>query len=185
EIEKAHPDLFGILLQVMDNAALTDNAGRKADFRNVILIMTSNAGAREMAASSIGFNAGPGDAAGKGMKAIEKALTPEFRNRLDGIMTFNPLPMPVVMMVVDKFIRQLNRQLAERRVTLALSDEVRRWIAETGYDPKFGARPLARKIEQEIETPLADEILFGKLERGGVVTVLLKDGKPVFEAVSA
>ena len=181
EIEKAHPDLFSILLQVMDNATLTDNMGRKADFRNVVLIMTSNAGAREMAASSIGFSAGADDSRHKSLKAIEKALTPEFRNRLDAIMTFNPLPMAVVLQIVDKFIRQLNRQLAERRVTLVLDDSVRLWIADRGYDPKFGARPLARIIEQDIETPLADEILFGKLEKGGKVTVCLADGKPAFE----
>ncbi len=181
EIEKAHPDLFGILLQVMDNATLTDNMGRKADFRNVVLIMTSNAGARELAAGSIGFSAGSDDSRHKGLKAIEKALTPEFRNRLDAIMTFNPLPMAVVSQVVDKFIRQLNMQLAERRVTLVLDDAVRAWIAERGYDSKFGARPLARLIEQDIETPLADEILFGKLEKGGMVTVRLVDGRPAFE----
>ena len=181
EIEKAHPDLFNILLQVMDNATLTDNMGRKADFRNVILIMTSNAGARELAAGSIGFSAGADDSRHKSLKAIEKALTPEFRNRLDGIMTFNPLPLPVVRQIVDKFIRQLNMQLAERRVTLVLGDDMRDWLAEHGYDPKFGARPLARLIEQDIETPLADEILFGRLEKGGVVTVHLADGRPVFE----
>jgi ATP-dependent Clp protease ATP-binding subunit ClpA len=181
EIEKAHPDLFSILLQVMDNATLTDNMGRKADFRNVVLIMTSNAGARELAASSIGFSAGADDSHHKSLKAIEKVLTPEFRNRLDAIMTFNPLPMEVVRQVVDKFMRQLNMQLAERRVTLVLDDAVRTWLAERGYDPKFGARPLARLIEQEIETPLADEILFGKLEKGGTVTVRMVDGKPAFE----
>jgi ATP-dependent Clp protease ATP-binding subunit ClpA len=181
EIEKAHPDLFNILLQVMDNATLTDNMGRKADFRNVILIMTSNAGAREMASASIGFSPGGDDSRHKSLKAIEKALTPEFRNRLDAIMTFNPLPMSIVFQIVDKFIRQLNMQLAERRVTLVLDDTIRVWIADRGYDPKFGARPLARIIEQDIETPLADEILFGKLEKGGRVMVRLVDGKPSFE----
>jgi len=180
EIEKAHPDLFNILLQVMDSATLTDYAGRKADFRNVVLIMTSNAGAREMAAPSIGFQSGGADAGPKSLKAIEKAFTPEFRNRLDGVIVFHSLTMEVVGRIVDKFIRQLNRQLAERRVTLSLSDEARVWLAETGYDPKFGARPLARKIEQEIEPLLAEEILFGRLSDGGRVEVRIKDGKPAF-----
>ena len=180
EIEKAHPDLFNILLQVMDSATLTDNAGRRADFRNVVLIMTSNAGAREMAAPSIGFQSDGEDAAPKSRKAIEKAFSPEFRNRLDGIIIFHSLTMEVVGRIVDKFIRQLNRQLAERRVTLSLSDEARAWLAETGYDPKFGARPLARKIEQEIEPLLAEEILFGRLTDGGQVEVRIQDGKPAF-----
>ncbi len=171
EIEKAHPDLFNILLQVMDNAALTDNAGRKADFRNVILVMTSNAGARELAASRIGFHAREDDGKHKSMKAIERALTPEFRNRLDAIVTFNPLPPEVVRMVVDKFIRRLNGQLSERGISLTLTDAARERLADKGYDPKFGARPLARVIAREIETPLADEILFGSLEKGGRVTV--------------
>lgn len=171
EIEKAHPDMFNILLQVMDSACLTDNMGRKADFRNVVLVMTSNAGAREMAASSIGFTSMTDDGRSKGMKALEKALSPEFRNRLDAIITFNPLPMEVMLRIVDKFIRQLGAQLAERNVTLSLTDTARVRLAEQGFDPKFGARPLARVIAQEIETPLADEILFGKLERGGAVVV--------------
>ena len=180
EIEKAHPDLFNILLQVMDSATLTDNAGRKADFRNVVLIMTSNAGAREMAAPSIGFQSDGEDAAPKSRKAIEKAFSPEFRNRLDGVIIFHSLTMEVVGRIVDKFIRQLNRQLVERRVTLSLSDEARTWLAEAGYDPKFGARPLARKIEQEIEPLLAEEILFGRLTDGGQVEVRIQDGKPAF-----
>ncbi len=182
EIEKAHPDLFSILLQVMDNAVLTDNTGRKANFRNVILIMTSNAGARELAAAGIGFNAASEDLSRKSMKAVEKMLTPEFRNRLDGIMHFNPLPLSVVARVVDKFIGQLNRQLAERGVTLRLDETARAWLAEKGYDPKFGARPLARLIAQEIETPLADEILFGRLEKGGTVTLRVgDDGEILFD----
>lgn len=171
EIEKAHPDLFNILLQVMDNATLTDNTGRKADFRNVILVMTSNAGAREMAASSIGFHNAPDDSKHKSMKAIEKALTPEFRNRLDSIVTFNALPPEVVLLVVDKFVRRLNLQLADRGITLNLTDAARTHLAEKGYDPKFGARPLARVLARDVETPLADEILFGRLDKGGAVSV--------------
>ncbi|HQN01298.1 MAG TPA: AAA family ATPase, partial [Candidatus Hydrogenedentes bacterium] len=171
EIEKAHPDMFNILLQVMDNACLTDNMGRKADFRNVVLVMTSNAGAREMAASSIGFTTSQDDSQRKSMKAIEKALSPEFRNRLDAIITFNPLPTEVMYKIVDKFIRQLNGQLGERNVSMTLTEPARGRLVELGFDPKFGARPLARVIAQEIETPLADEILFGNLEKGGKVVV--------------
>ena len=171
EIEKAHPDMFNILLQVMDNASLTDNMGRKADFRNVILVMTSNAGAREMAASSIGFTSMTDDSQRKGMKALEKVLSPEFRNRLDAIISFNSLPGEVMLQIVDKFVKQLNAQLAERNVALTLTPEARDRLAVLGFDPKFGARPLARVIAQSIETPLADEILFGKLERGGNVVV--------------
>jgi ATP-dependent Clp protease ATP-binding subunit ClpA len=169
EIEKAHPDLFNILLQVMDNATLTDNTGRKADFRNVVLVMTSNAGARELAASSIGFHSDKDDGRHKSMKAIEKALTPEFRNRLDAIVTFNALPPEVVLLVVDKFVRRLNLQLQERGITLRLSEAARARLAEKGYDPKFGARPLARVLARDVETPLADEILFGRLNKGGQV----------------
>jgi ATP-dependent Clp protease ATP-binding subunit ClpA len=180
EIEKAHPDLFNILLQVMDNASLTDNTGKKADFRNVVLIMTSNAGARELAATAIGFHAGLDDPRHKSMKAIEKALAPEFRNRLDAIVTFNPLPMDIIELVVDKFIRQLEVQLLARRVTITLTPEARHWIAEKGYDSKFGARPLARLIQQEIETPLADEILFGRLEKGGGVEIDMENDELVF-----
>jgi len=181
EIEKAHPDLFSILLQVMDNAALTDNMGKKADFRNVILIMTSNAGARDMAAGSIGFRASEEDRAHKSKKAVEKAFTPEFRNRLDAIVNFHALPMSIIKMVVDKFVNQIERQLDERKVKLSLSDAARTWLAEKGFDPTYGARPLARLIATEIETPLADELLFGKLEKGGRVTVDLKDNALVFD----
>jgi ATP-dependent Clp protease ATP-binding subunit ClpA len=188
EIEKAHPDLFSILLQVMDSATLTDNTGRKADFRNVILIMTSNAGARELAAPTIGFSATPEDPTHKSMKAIEKAFTPEFRNRLDAVVTFNALPMEVIEKVVDKFARQIEAQLAARRVRLTLAPAARRTLAERGYDPKFGARPLRRLMQQEIETPLADEILFGRLEKGGEVTIDFENDGFVFrypEAVTA
>lgn len=182
EIEKAHPDMFNILLQVMDNATLTDNNGRKADFRNVVLIMTSNAGARELASASIGFTSSSEDSRHKSEKAIEKLLSPEFRNRLDAIIPFNYLGEEVVRSIVDKFINQLNLQLADRNVKLELSAAARKQVASQGYDNKFGARPLARYIAQEIETPLADEILFGKLQNGGTVQVDLdkESGKFIF-----
>ena len=171
EIEKAHADLFSILLQVMDNATLTDNMGRRADFRHVALIMTSNAGAREMASQSIGFHATAEDPKHKGLKALEKALTPEFRNRLDAIVTFNPLPLEIIERIVDKFMDEIRAQLIGRKVALELTPAARRWLAENGFAPKFGARPLRRLIQTEIETPLSDEILFGCLENGGRVTV--------------
>ena len=174
EIEKAHPDLFSILLQVMDHATLTDNNGKKADFRNVILIMTSNAGAREMAANTVGFRTAPDDQAGKGIKAIEKAFSPEFRNRLDAIVSFNPLPMPIIERIVDKFIGEIQLQLAPKRVTLSLTTPARTWLAEKGFDAKFGARPLARLIQTEITNALTDEILFGRLEKGGEVSIGLE-----------
>ncbi len=185
EIEKAHPDLFSILLQVMDNATLTDNTGKKADFRHVILIMTSNAGARELAAASIGFRTGEEDPKHKSLKAIEKALTPEFRNRLDAIITFNALPMEIIERIVDKFLREIETQLAGRNVRIALTPEARRWLAEHGFDHKFGARPLRRLIQQEVETPLSDEILFGRLEKGGTATIGLHDGKLAFSFTPA
>ena len=174
EIEKAHADLFSILLQVMDHATLTDNNGKKADFRNVILIMTSNAGAREMAANTVGFRTAPHDQAGKGIKAIEKAFSPEFRNRLDAIVSFNPLPMPVIERIVDKFIGEIQLRLGPKKVTLALTPPARTWLAQKGFDPKFGARPLERLIQTEITNAVTDEILFGRLEKGGDVTIDLK-----------
>jgi ATP-dependent Clp protease ATP-binding subunit ClpA len=182
EIEKAHPDLFNILLQVMDHATLTDNTGRKADFRQAILIMTSNAGSREMSANAIGFGKDRGrEASRRGNKAIEKVFSPEFRNRLDAIITFKPLTMEVMETIVDKFILQLEAQLTERRVAFALSPEARAYLAEKGYDLVFGARPLARVIQSEVRDPLTDEILFGRLEKGGTVTISLVGGKLAFE----
>jgi len=181
EIEKAHPDLFNILLQVMDHATLTDNNGKKADFRNVILIMTSNAGARELAGNSIGFRTAPEDKSGKGLRAIEKTFSPEFRNRLDGIITFNALPMPVIEQIVDKFINQIRQQLAPKQVQLELTAEARQWLATHGYDANYGARPLGRLIETDVTTPLSDEILFGRLEKGGTVTVGIRDDHIVFD----
>ena len=172
EIEKAHPDLFSILLQIMDHATLTDNNGKKADFRNVILLMTSNAGAREMSSPSIGFSQKEDDhRAAKGMKAIESLFSPEFRNRLDGIITFNGLSIEIMERIVDKFITEMEGQLAEKRVRLELSPAARLWLAERGYDPAFGARPLSRLIQTEIKDVLADEILFGRLRQGGLVRI--------------
>ncbi|MFP4348686.1 MAG: AAA family ATPase [Desulfococcaceae bacterium] len=180
EIEKAHPDLFNILLQVLDYATLTDNNGKKADFRNVIVIMTSNAGAREMSAQTIGFGDPSKDVRSKGEKAIEKYFSPEFRNRLDGIISFNPLSQSIMEKVVDKFLDELNIQLSGKKVTLSISDEARAWLAEEGYDPKFGARPLKRVIQTEIKDRLSDEILFGRLEKGGEVFVDVGDEGLIF-----
>lgn len=172
EIEKAHPDLFSILLQIMDHATLTDNNGKKADFRNVILLMTSNAGAREMSSPAIGFGQKEDDhRVAKGMKAIENLFSPEFRNRLDGIITFNGLSIEIMERIVDKFITEMEGQLAEKRVRLELSPAARLWLAERGYDPTFGARPLSRLIQAEIKDVLADEILFGRLRQGGLVRI--------------
>ena len=178
EIEKAHPDLFNILLQVMDHAALTDNNGKKADFRNIILIMTTNAGAREMSGTPLGFGARSN--VGKGKEAIEKMFSPEFRNRLDAMITFNSLSMEIIERVVDKFIIELDHQLNEKKVFLQLTVKARRWLAEKGYDPSFGARPMARLIQNEIKRVLADEILFGQLQSGGKVEVDENEGKLAF-----
>ena len=178
EIEKAHPDLFNILLQVMDHAALTDNNGKKADFRNIILIMTTNAGAREMSGAPLGFGARSN--AGKGKEAIEKMFSPEFRNRLDAMIVFNSLSMEIIERVVDKFIIELDHQLNEKKVFLQLTVKARRWLAEKGYDPSFGARPMARLIQNEIKRVLADEILFGQLQSGGKVEVDENEGKLAF-----
>jgi ATP-dependent Clp protease ATP-binding subunit ClpA len=171
EIEKAHPDLFNILLQVMDHATLTDNNGRKADFRNVILMMTSNAGSREMSAANIGFGQTHKDAQSKGKKAIEKLFSPEFRNRLDETITFNALNLDIMELIVDKFIAELNQQLAIKKVALTISPAVRAWLAEKGHDPTYGARPLARVIQNEIKDQLSDAILFGELQNGGLVSL--------------
>ena len=169
EIEKAHPDLFNILLQVMDHASLTDPTGRKADFRNVVLIMTTNAGAQEMAAAAIGFGAASN--ADKGQKALERLFSPEFRNRLDATVVFAPLAPEAVERVVDKFVTELETQLAARRVTVELTAAARRWLAERGYDSAFGARPMARLIQEQVKRPLADEMLFGRLRDGGHVEI--------------
>ena len=181
EIEKAHPDIYNILLQVMDHATLTDNTGRKADFRQVVLIMTSNAGSRELSAGSIGFSESATSAHSldtrqraaqqRSKQAIEKVFSPEFRNRLDAIVTFGPLTPSVMETIVEKFILQLEAQLAERRVAITLLPEARAWLATRGYDPVYGARPLGRVIQTEVRDPLTDEILFGQLEHGGTVTI--------------
>jgi ATP-dependent Clp protease ATP-binding subunit ClpA len=173
EIEKAHPDLFNILLQVMDHATLTDNNGRKADFRNVILIMTTNAGAMEMAAAAIGF--GGRSNLDKGPKAIERLFTPEFRNRLDATVSFHSLSPEIVERIVDKFVMELDAQLNEKKVFLELAPAARKYLAAKGYDPTFGARPMARLIQQEIKRALAEEILFGRLKDGGKATIDLDE----------
>jgi ATP-dependent Clp protease ATP-binding subunit ClpA len=178
EIEKAHPDMFNILLQVMDYATLTDNNGRKADFSHVILLMTSNAGAREMAAKAIGFGQQkPEDTAFHGQKALERLFTPEFRNRLDAVVTFKPLTPPIMEMIVGKYIAELNTLLKERKVLVDVDDKAVAWLAERGFDPAFGARPLARLIQEKLKDPLADEMLFGKLQKGGTTKVgVAKEG---------
>jgi ATP-dependent Clp protease ATP-binding subunit ClpA len=176
EIEKAHPDIFNILLQVMDHATLTDNNGRKADFRQVVLIMTSNAGSREISQGGIGFADDRGKSARvRSKEAIERLFSPEFRNRLDSIVTFNPLSRGVMETIVEKFILQLEAQLAERKVAIALEPAAREWLATKGYDPVYGARPLARVIQVEVRDKLTEEILFGQLEAGGTVTIGLEN----------
>jgi ATP-dependent Clp protease ATP-binding subunit ClpA len=171
EIEKAHPDLFNILLQVMDHGKLTDHNGKSIDFRNVVLIMTTNAGASDLAKPPMGFNRTRRE--GEDHEAINRMFTPEFRNRLDAVVPFGGLPSEVIAKVVEKFIFQLEAQLADRGVTIELSEDAAKWLAEKGYDEKFGARPLARLIQEEIKKPLADELLFGKLEHGGTVKVVV------------
>jgi ATP-dependent Clp protease ATP-binding subunit ClpA len=181
EIEKAHPDLFSILLQVMDHATLTDNTGKKADFRNVILMMTSNAGTREMSQQTIGFGDVKKDTASKGKKAIEKMFSPEFRNRLDEVINFNSLNPEIMEKVVDKFMMELNGQLTVKKIIVTISDRVRTWLAQKGYDPQYGARPLARVIQTEIKDALSDEILFGRMQKGGEVGIDLKNDELVFK----
>ena len=179
EIEKAHPDLFNILLQVMDHATLTDHTGRKADFRHAILIMTTNAGAQEMAAAAIGFG-DPTDTQDKGKKVLERLFSPEFRNRLDAVVQFAKLSPEAVERVVDKFVTELEAQLEDRRVAIQLSQAARRWLAERGYDATFGARPMARLIQQEIKRVLAEEMLFGQLKDGGRVEIDVGEAGLVF-----
>ena len=183
EIEKAHPDLFNILLQVMDHGKLTDHNGKVVDFRNVILIMTTNAGASDMAKEAIGF--GREAREGEDEEAIKRLFTPEFRNRLDAIITFAGLTPEIVGRVVEKFVMQLEAQLADRNVTIELSSAAKEWLAERGYDRLYGARPLGRVIQEHIKKPLAEELLFGKLAKGGSVKVALKDGKLEFEYTEA
>ena len=177
EIEKAHPDVFSILLQVMDHSTLTDNAGRRADFRNVILIMTTNAGAREMSERAIGFL---GDSKGKEQKAIKNLFSPEFRNRLDATITFSALEIETVEKVVDKMVQELQQQLASKKVTITLSPSARSWLAKEGYEPAFGARPLRRLIMKEIGDVLTEEILFGSLAKGGKVEISRENNQTTF-----
>jgi ATP-dependent Clp protease ATP-binding subunit ClpA len=195
EIEKAHHDLFDLLLQVMDHATLTDNNGRKADFRHVVLIFTTNAGARELSAGSIGFgskspSAAPlvgsgvgertgsfaidGPKGGAAKSAIERTFSPEFRNRLDAWIAFSGLPQAIIEKIVDKQVAELVDQLAEKKVTMRLSPEARTWLAQRGFDPQFGARPMGRLIQQAMKKPLAERILFGDLAEGGVIEVRVK-----------
>ncbi|UZK67598.1 ATP-dependent Clp protease ATP-binding subunit ClpA [Sphingomonas sp. M1-B02] len=184
EIEKAHPDLFNILLQVMDNGKLTDHHGKTVDFRNTILIMTTNAGASDMAKESVGF----GDLGGREdvqEEAVKNLFTPEFRNRLDAIVPFDYLPPEVVARVVDKFVLQLELQLADRGVHIQLDDEAKAWLTERGYDKLYGARPMGRLMQEKVKQPLAEELLFGKLIHGGEVNVKLKDNALAFEIVPA
>ena len=183
EIEKAHPDLFNILLQVMDNGKLTDHHGKTVDFRNTVLIMTTNAGASDMARESIGFGAISREDVQE--EAIRKMFTPEFRNRLDAVVPFGYLPPEVVSRVVEKFILQLELQLADREVHISLDDEARDWLTERGYDKLYGARPMGRLIQEKIKQPLAEELLFGKLVHGGEVKVHMKDGALAFEITPA
>lgn len=182
EIEKAHPEVFNLLLQVMDHGTLTDNNGRKADFRSVIIIMTTNAGAQDMERTSIGFTTQ--DHRSDGMEAIKRLFTPEFRNRLDSIIQFKPLDATVVALVVNKFIYQLEAQLADRNVTIDFEEAARLWLAAKGYDPKMGARPMERVMQEYVKRPLADELLFGRLVNGGHVEVRLLDDKISIEIVN-
>jgi ATP-dependent Clp protease ATP-binding subunit ClpA len=183
EIEKAHPDLFNILLQVMDHGRLTDHHGKTVDFRNVVLIMTTNAGAADAQRQSIGFGAGSKEEASE--EAVKKMFTPEFRNRLDAIVPFGFLGAETVSRVVDKFILQLELQLAEQNVHIQFDSDARSWLAKRGYDKLMGARPMARLIQDKVKQPLAEELLFGKLSTGGEVHVSVKDDGLAFELTPA
>ncbi len=179
EIEKAHPEVFNLLLQVMDHGTLTDNNGRKADFRNVVIVMTTNAGAQEMSRASIGFTRQ--DHTGDGVEVIKRMFTPEFRNRLDAVIQFRSLSLDVVMRVVDKLLVELEAQLDQKGVAIEVDEDARDWIARHGYDEKMGARPMARLIQDRIKRPLAEELLFGKLSKGGRVSVSVSDDKLALE----
>jgi ATP-dependent Clp protease ATP-binding subunit ClpA len=179
EIEKAHPDLFNILLQVMDHATLTDNNGRKADFRNVVLILTTNAGAREMSEKIVGFGSLESIDGARAKRAIERTFAPEFRNRLDAWISFSGLTQEVILKVVDKEIGLLQKQLEEKRVELVVSPEARRWLADHGYDQAFGARPMARLVDTTLKKPLAEALLFGDLQGGGTARFELEQDRLV------
>jgi ATP-dependent Clp protease ATP-binding subunit ClpA len=178
EIEKAHPDVFNLLLQVMDHGTLTDNNGRKADFRNVIIIMTTNAGAEQTSRASIGFTTQ--DHTSDAMEIIKRTFSPEFRNRLDAIVQFAALDGNTIENVVNKFIMELEAQLADKNVTIEVDEDARQWLAKKGYDPKMGARPMQRVIKDYIKKPLASELLFDNLANGGHVRVYLKDDELAF-----
>ena len=179
EIEKAHPDIYNILLQVMDNGTLTDSHGKTADFRNVILILTTNAGAADAQKGSVGIN--PTSSADKSMEAVKRTFTPEFINRLDAIVAFDKLPEDVMLQVVKKFLGDLEKQLGKKKIELQANEEALKWLLKKGFDPLYGARPMARTIDEHIKKPLVDEILFGRLEKGGKVSVTIKDDKPAFD----
>jgi len=179
EIEKAHPDVFNLLLQVMDHGTLTDNNGRKADFRNVVLVMTTNAGAEDTARRSIGFT--EQDHSTDGIEALKRYFTPEFRNRLDAVVQFGSLSEETIRSVVDKFIFELEQQLEDKKVRLTVDPEARAWLAEKGYDPKMGARPMARVIQNHIKKPLANELLFGDLVSGGSVRIYVSADSLAFD----
>jgi ATP-dependent Clp protease ATP-binding subunit ClpA len=178
EIEKAHPDVYNLLLQVMDHGTLTDNNGRKADFRNVIIVMTTNAGADQMGRASIGFT--KQDHTADGAEVIKRAFSPEFRNRLDAIIPFKPLSPDTIGHVVSKFVLELEAQLEEKHVEIDVDERARAWLAKNGYDPTMGARPMARLIREKIKKALADEILFGRLAHGGSVDVTEEGGELAF-----
>jgi len=182
EVEKAHPDVFNLLLQVMDHGTLTDNNGRKADFRNVIIVMTTNAGAEQASRASIGFT--QQDHSTDAMEVIKRGFSPEFRNRLDGIIQFKSLSPQTISHVVDKFLIELEHQLEEKKVSLRIDDSVREWLAVHGFDPKMGARPMARTIQEFIKRPLAEELLFGRLSKGGRVSISVAQDKLEFEVES-
>jgi ATP-dependent Clp protease ATP-binding subunit ClpA len=193
EIEKAHPDVFNILLQVMDHATLTDNTGRKADFRNIILVMTTNAGAQELTRESLGFGGSTASNSAANQKndriAIDRTFSPEFRNRLDAWITFSTLAPATVDKIVNKFVREMTDQLAAKNVTIELTEAARVWLRDRGYDKLFGARPMGRVIQNELKRPLADAILFGELVNGGTARVDLERGaegeKLIIETVGA
>ena len=184
EVEKAHPDVFNLLLQVMDHGTLTDNNGRKTDFRHVIIVMTTNAGAQEMSRPGIGFT--QSDNSSDGLEAIKRLFTPEFRNRLDAIIQFAPLALATIERVVDKLLVEIEMQLEPKGVQISLDDAARAWLARRGYDPRMGARPMARLIQEQIKRPLAEELLFGQLEQGGHVQVsVAADGESLSLQVHA
>ena len=183
EVEKAHPEVFNLLLQVMDHGTLTDNNGRKADFRNVVLIMTTNAGAQESSRNSIGFS--EQDHSSDALEVIKKMFAPEFRNRLDAIVQFGALSLEVVKTVVDKFLTELQVQLDDKRVTLEVDDSAREWLAKEGYDEKMGARPMQRLIQDKVKKQLAEDLLFGDLSQsGGTVRILIEDNDLKLDVVS-